>query len=194
MKSGGGVGNRSTASQTTDVFASVVAIESLAEKHPNVDEGLSLRKRSWKETFEPLADASGSTTRVPSGKGKEPMAIEEAPELGYTLRVLCEVEDHMGAEKYFATIMTWMKVAEGEDPLMPRWSTIAGSSQILALRAANKELKGRADQDLVTIVESRAKEPEGDVNKLWGELESLKTQWRRLEKEVGIIRSSLDGA
>ncbi|RRT67455.1 hypothetical protein B296_00015728 [Ensete ventricosum] len=129
MKSGGGVGNRSTASQTTDVFASVVAIESLAEKRPDVDEGLSLRKRSWKETFEPLADASRSTTRVPSGKGKEPMAIEEAPELGYTLRVLCEVEDHMGAEKYFATIMMWMKVAEGEDPLMLRWSTIAGSSQ-----------------------------------------------------------------
>ncbi|RZS09133.1 hypothetical protein BHM03_00040187 [Ensete ventricosum] len=125
MKSGGGVGNRSTASQTTDVFASVVAIESLAEKHPNVDEGLSLRKGSWKETFEPLADASGSTTRVPSGKGKEPMAIEEAPELGYTLQVLCEVEDHMGAEKYFATIMTWMKVAEGFESSLEKMGRVS---------------------------------------------------------------------
>ncbi|RRT64753.1 hypothetical protein B296_00011704, partial [Ensete ventricosum] len=66
--------------------------------------------------------------------------------------------------------------------------------RILVLRATNKELKGRADQDLVTAAEAHVKELEGDVNKLQGELESLKTQRRRLEEEVRILRSSLDGA
>ncbi|RRT54537.1 hypothetical protein B296_00032879 [Ensete ventricosum] len=78
MKFDGGAGSRSTASPTTDVSASAVVVESPIEKHPNVDEGLSMRKHSRKETSEPLADALGSTTRVPSGKGKEPVAIEEA--------------------------------------------------------------------------------------------------------------------
>ncbi|RRT53558.1 hypothetical protein B296_00015997 [Ensete ventricosum] len=111
--------------------------------------------------------------------------------------------------------MTQLKVAECEDPLMPRWSAIAGSSQFWTegplskeylhgalyptlvnrpFQAAKKELKGRADQDLVTTTESHAKELEGDVHKLQGELESLKTQRRRLEEEVGILCSILDGA
>ncbi|RZS06216.1 hypothetical protein BHM03_00036842 [Ensete ventricosum] len=92
--------------------------------------------------------------------------------------------------------MTRLKVAECEDPLMPRWSAIAGSSQFWteAFRAANKELKGRADQNLVATTESHAKELERDVHKLQGELESLKTQRRRLEEEVGILCSILDGA
>ncbi|RRT78134.1 hypothetical protein B296_00012021 [Ensete ventricosum] len=55
--------------------------------------------------------------------------MEEAPKPGYTLWELCEVEDRVGAERYFAAVMTQLKVAEGEDPLMPRWSVIAGSSQ-----------------------------------------------------------------
>ncbi|RZS03438.1 hypothetical protein BHM03_00033616 [Ensete ventricosum] len=66
---------------------------------------------------------------IPSGKGKEPVVIEEAPERGYTLRELCEVEDRVGAERYLATVMTQLKVVEGEDLLMPRWSAIAGSNQ-----------------------------------------------------------------
>ncbi|RZS05955.1 hypothetical protein BHM03_00036526 [Ensete ventricosum] len=195
----------------------------------------SLRKRSQKQTFEPLTNASGSTIKVLSRKGKEPMAIEEALEWGYILWELCEVEDHVGAEKYFATVMTWLKVTKGEDPLMQRWSAIAGSSQfwtegplsgeylrgalhpalakqvyecsseelmnrasklaiwlvrskherILTLRATNKELKGRADQDLVAVAESHAKELEGNVNRLQGKLESLKTQRRGLRKRSG---------
>ncbi|RRT70169.1 hypothetical protein B296_00031977 [Ensete ventricosum] len=41
----------------------------------------------------------------------------------------CEVEDCVGAEKYFAIFITRLKITEGEDPLMSRWSAIAGSSQ-----------------------------------------------------------------
>ncbi|RWW78039.1 hypothetical protein BHE74_00013750 [Ensete ventricosum] len=113
MKSGGGASSKSVVPPTIDVSASVVADDSLAEKHPNANEGSSLRKRSRKETSEHLANASGSTTKVPVGKRKEP----------------CEVEDCVGAEKYFAIFITRLKIAEGEDPLMSRWSAIAGSSQ-----------------------------------------------------------------
>ncbi|RWV86614.1 hypothetical protein GW17_00051476 [Ensete ventricosum] len=47
---------------------------------------------------------------------------------------------------------------------------------ILALQAANKELKLRANQELVTTVEHRAKELAEDVKKLRTELETLKNQ------------------
>ncbi|RRT71284.1 hypothetical protein B296_00031872, partial [Ensete ventricosum] len=99
-------------------------------------------------------------------------------ERGNTLWELCEVEDHVGAERYFTTVMTRLKVAEGEDPLMLRWSAIAGSSQFWT--------EGPLSEEYLQL--------EGDVNKLRGELESLKTQRRRLEEEVGILWSSLDGA
>ncbi|RRT78674.1 hypothetical protein B296_00007116 [Ensete ventricosum] len=155
---------------------------------------LSMRKHSRRKTAEYQADASGSSTRVPSRKGKEPVAMEEAPERGYILRERCEVEDCMGAERYFTTVMARLKVTEGEDPpssaevglhfitaLIDRvhdagqlvWSQ---HERILVLWAPNNELKGRGDQDLVATAESRVKELEGDVNKLRGELESLKTQ------------------
>ncbi|RWV91561.1 hypothetical protein GW17_00046147 [Ensete ventricosum] len=68
IKSGCGAGSRSTPTESSN------------EKHPSVDEGLSLRKRSRRETPEHLADASGSTTTVPLGKGKELVAMEEARE------------------------------------------------------------------------------------------------------------------
>ncbi|RRT50877.1 hypothetical protein B296_00038246 [Ensete ventricosum] len=68
IKSGGGASSRSTSTDSSN------------EKHPSVDEGLSLRKRSRRETPEHQANVSGSTTTVPLGKGKEPVAMEEARE------------------------------------------------------------------------------------------------------------------
>ncbi|RZR73970.1 hypothetical protein BHM03_00030282 [Ensete ventricosum] len=65
-----------------------------------------------RKTTEYQAEASGSSTRVPSRKGKEPVAMEEAPKRGYILRELCEVEDCVEAERYFATVMARLKVAE----------------------------------------------------------------------------------
>ncbi|RRT71283.1 hypothetical protein B296_00031877 [Ensete ventricosum] len=70
MKFGGGVGRISAASPTIGVSTPAAAIESSTEKCPSVEEGLSLRKRSRRETPEQQVDASGSTTVVPSGKGK----------------------------------------------------------------------------------------------------------------------------
>ncbi|RRT63809.1 hypothetical protein B296_00007136 [Ensete ventricosum] len=80
MKFGGGAGRRSIASPTTGMSTSATVAESLAEKHPGVDERLSMRKRSRRKTPEHQADTSRSTTRVPLGKGKEPIVMEEAPE------------------------------------------------------------------------------------------------------------------
>ncbi|RWV85845.1 hypothetical protein GW17_00052327 [Ensete ventricosum] len=102
------------------------AIGSTVEKRTSVDVGSSLRKHNRRGTSEQLANALGSTTRVPIEKGKEPVETEEAPERGYTLRKL----DRAGAETYFVTIMMRLKAVEGEDPLVSRWSAISGSSQI----------------------------------------------------------------
>ncbi|RZS07106.1 hypothetical protein BHM03_00037883 [Ensete ventricosum] len=130
MKSGSRAGSGSVVPSTTSASTTVNITSSMAEKHPRVDERESLKKRSKKATPEQPADASGSTTRAPTEKGKRSMEIEDAPERGYTIRDLCEVEDLAGADKYFASIMTQLKTAEGEDPLVPRWSAISGLPQV----------------------------------------------------------------
>ncbi|RZS20758.1 hypothetical protein BHM03_00053315 [Ensete ventricosum] len=190
MKSGGGVGSRSAATPTIGVSASTTTAESLAEKCPSVDEGLSLRKRTnQRETPEHQVDASGSTRRVPSEKGKEPVAMEEAPKRGYTLRELCEVEDCVGAERYFATVMTRLKVIEGEDPLMPRWSAIAGFSQFWIEGPLSGEyLRGALHPNLAKQAYECSSE------ELMNRASKSAVRRRRLKEEVGILRSSLDGA
>ncbi|RZS02538.1 hypothetical protein BHM03_00032598 [Ensete ventricosum] len=60
--------------------------------------------------------------------------------------------------------------------------------------AANKEFKHQAGQDLVATTILRVNELEGDVDRLRAELESLMNQQMRLEEEVGVLHSSLDGA
>ncbi|RWW67767.1 hypothetical protein BHE74_00024788, partial [Ensete ventricosum] len=105
-------------------------------------------------------------SRATSGKGKEPGAMEEAPERGNTLWELCEVEDHMGAERYFTIVMTRLKVAEGEDPLMLRWSTIAGSSQFWTEGPLSEEyLRGALHPTLANLDRARddRAQLEGDV-------------------------------
>ncbi|RRT85884.1 hypothetical protein B296_00001723, partial [Ensete ventricosum] len=163
--------SRSVASPTIGMSASATATESLAEKCPSVDEGLSLRKHKWRETPEHQANAMGSTTR-------------------------CEVEDRVGAERCFATIMTWLKVAEGEDPLMPRWSVIAGSNQFWIKGPLSGEyLHGALHPTLAKqAYECSSEELMDRASKSTIWLEPLKTKRRRLEEEVGILRSSLDGA
>ncbi|RRT35064.1 hypothetical protein B296_00057119 [Ensete ventricosum] len=133
---------------------------------------------------------------IPSGKGKEPVVIEEAPERGYTLRELCEVEDRVGAERYFWTEgpLSGEYLHGALHPTLAKQAYECSFVELMNRASKSAELRGRVDQDLVTVVESRAKELERDVNKLQGELESLKTKQRRLEEEVGILRSSLDWA
>ncbi|RZS15565.1 hypothetical protein BHM03_00047423 [Ensete ventricosum] len=68
--------------------------------------------------------------------------------------------------------------------------------RILTLRAANKEPKLSANQELLAATEHRAKEWEDEAKKSQTELESLRNQRRELEleQEVGFLRFSLDGA
>ncbi|RRT42638.1 hypothetical protein B296_00012015 [Ensete ventricosum] len=126
MKSDDRTGSRSTVPSVIGAFVSMVAIGSTVEKRASVNVGSSLRKHNRRGTSEQLANALGSTTRVPIEKGKEPVETEEALERGYTL---CKL-DRAGAEKYFVTIMMRLKAIEGEDPLVSRWSAISGSSQV----------------------------------------------------------------
>ncbi|RWW82977.1 hypothetical protein BHE74_00008535 [Ensete ventricosum] len=133
------------------------------------------------------ADASRSTTVVPSGKGKELVPMEEAPEQGYTLRQLCEVEDHVWAERYFATVMMRLKVRWGFHFITARINRVHDAGRlvrsqherILALRAANKELKGRVDQDLVTIAKAHGT---GWVNYEFGYRVALERLWGKHPK------------
>ncbi|RWW37928.1 hypothetical protein BHE74_00056890, partial [Ensete ventricosum] len=141
---------------------------------PSIDEGSSLRKPSKRATPEKLADASGSTTRIPAGKGKELVELEEAPKWGipsksYVRRTSSDIEvvDHLWLEPSVDRgSVVWGVSARGPAPR-------PGKTRILALRATNKELKLGASQDLVATTELCAKGLEEDVNKLSVELESL---------------------
>ncbi|RWW58147.1 hypothetical protein BHE74_00035025 [Ensete ventricosum] len=148
------------------------------------------------------------------------------------MREMCEVEGRAGADRYFASIMMRLKCVNGEAPLVPRWSTISGSSplwtegplsrspcgelytapwrsnvlidrvhdagrliqsqheKILALKAANKELKASVNQELVAAAEQRVKELETKIKRMQAELESHRIQQRELKKEVGFLRST----
>ncbi|RRT36589.1 hypothetical protein B296_00059026, partial [Ensete ventricosum] len=200
MKSGGGAGTRSTVPPTTDVSASTVATNSLAEKRPSIDEGLSPRKRNHRKTFKHLADTSGSST-VLLGKGKEPVAIEEDLGRRYTLRELwticaglytsplakqvyeCSSEKLM--HKASKSVVWVSALSFISFVFFPSFCLSFSPFSLQSLRAANKELKGWGDQDLVAVVKFHAKELEGNVDKLQVELKSLENQQRRLEEEVG---------
>ncbi|RZS14866.1 hypothetical protein BHM03_00046620 [Ensete ventricosum] len=206
MKSGDGAGSGSATSSVANAHAVGDAGVSTAEKRPSSGAGAGLRKRLRKVAVEQPVDASGSTARTSADKGKGMMELEEVPERG-----------------------TPFRNCASEDPLVPRWLTISGSSpfwtegplseeylrglytpalakqvyecsseeimnradksavwvrnheKILTLRAMNKELKVGVGQELVTTVERRAKELEGEVEKMRTELESLRSQWRELE-------------
>ncbi|RWW82283.1 hypothetical protein BHE74_00009261 [Ensete ventricosum] len=118
MKSNSVKGSGSAVPSTTDASGSVVVVGFVAEKRPSIDERSSLRKRSMRETSEQPADASGSTTRVPVEKGKEPVVIEEAPERGYTLHELCEAANkefkHQAGQDSVATAILRVKELEGD--------------------------------------------------------------------------------
>ncbi|RWW56153.1 hypothetical protein BHE74_00037153 [Ensete ventricosum] len=128
MKSDGGAGSGSTTSSATSALVVGDVGVSTVEKRPSSGVETGLRKHLQKAVAEQPADASGCTARSSANKGKGTVELGEALEQGYTMRELCEVEDRAGADRYFASIMTRLKGIEGEDPLVPRWSTIFGSS------------------------------------------------------------------
>ncbi|RRT49757.1 hypothetical protein B296_00036525 [Ensete ventricosum] len=128
MKSGGGAGSGSAALSAASAPAARDAGVSTVEKRPSSGAKAGLRKRLRKVATEQPANASGSTARTSTDKDKGMMELEEVPERRYTMRELYEVEDQAGADRYFTSIMTRLKCVYGEDPLVPRWSTISGSS------------------------------------------------------------------
>ncbi|RWW33478.1 hypothetical protein GW17_00001821 [Ensete ventricosum] len=62
--------------------------------------------------------------------------------------------------------------------------------KILALKAANKELKASVNQELAATAEQRVKELETKIKRMQAELESHRIQQRELKKEVGFLRST----
>ncbi|RWW49768.1 hypothetical protein BHE74_00044014 [Ensete ventricosum] len=203
MKSGGGVGSGSASLSVANVPVAGDAGVSAIKKRPSFDAEAGLRKCLQKATAEQPADTFGSTARTTADKGKEMVELGEAPERGYTMRELCKVEDRAGADRYFASIITRLKCIEGEDPLVLRWSTISGSSPFLTEGPLSGEyLRGALHPTLAKQVYecssdelmNRAGKSTAEIKRMRTELESLRSQRRELEQEVGLLCSSLDKA
>ncbi|RZR74423.1 hypothetical protein BHM03_00036786, partial [Ensete ventricosum] len=161
------------------------------EKRPSSGAEAGLRKCLRKVAAEQLADASGSTVMTFVNNCKGTVELEEVPERGYTTRELCEVKDQAGADRYFTSIMTRLECVEGEDPLVPRWSTIFRSSPFWTEGPLSGEyLRGALHPHLGEAM----KELGAEIERMQTELESLRSQRRELEQEIGLLRSSLDGA
>ncbi|RRT71869.1 hypothetical protein B296_00019452 [Ensete ventricosum] len=161
MKSSGSAGSGSTAPSTANTSPEMEVAASMAEKRPETGE-----------------DALTEKGKEPAGKGKESMKVEEVLEWGYSIRDLREVEDRVGTNGYFASIMTRLSPSEGEELLTLRWSSIPRSARhqherIMALQTANRELKLGASQEVVAAAKHREKELKATVDQLRVELGAL---------------------
>ncbi|RWW60819.1 hypothetical protein BHE74_00032155 [Ensete ventricosum] len=185
MKSRGGAGNEYMPSAASvpvvvDVGASTV------EKHPSTGEGAGLKKRLRKAAPKQPADASRSTTWAPVEKGKGVVELEEVPKREYTLQELYEVEDRAGADRYFVSIMTQLKLVDSEDPLVPRWSAISGSSLVWTEGLLAREyLQGALHPTLAKQVYEYSEELMNRAGK------SVVWSWNRRWE---FLHSNLDGA
>ncbi|RRT62252.1 hypothetical protein B296_00043529 [Ensete ventricosum] len=150
---------------------------------------------------------------VPTGSTVEKRAsVDEGSR--YTLNELCKVEDRVGAEKNFATIMTRLKAAEGEDPLVPRWLAISGSSQgwtegplsgeylrgalhpVLAKQVyecSSKELMNRASRSAIWNYGASSRQQRTQA---WGPQDALgaaaKLRVKELEEDTNKLRDELE--
>ncbi|RWW50214.1 hypothetical protein BHE74_00043557 [Ensete ventricosum] len=113
MKSSGSAGSGSTAPSTTNTSPAMEVAASMAEKRPETGE-----------------DALTEKGKESAGKGKESTEVEEVLERGYSIRDLREVEDKVGTNGYFASIMTRLSPSEGEELLTLRWSSIPRSARV----------------------------------------------------------------
>ncbi|RWW89590.1 hypothetical protein BHE74_00001411 [Ensete ventricosum] len=163
IKSSGSASSGSTTSASSTLGFVVIT----AEKRPDTNEGVNLRKRNKGVAPEQLVGVVGSTTKAPAKKGKELVEIEELPERGYSNRNLCEVEDRAGVNSALVD-----RVHDADR--LVRYK----HKRILALRAANKELKLAADQEVIATAEHQVNELQATMDWLWVELESSKS-WRK---------------
>ncbi|RWW12291.1 hypothetical protein GW17_00024051 [Ensete ventricosum] len=158
---------------------------STIEKRPISSAEVGLRKRLRKVAAEQPADASGSTARTSADKGKGMVELGEG-------------EDPLVSR--WSTISTsnpfWTEgPLSGEylrgalHPTLAKQIHDAGRlvrsqhEKILALRAANKELKDSVGQELAAATERQVKELEAEIERMRTELESLRSQRREFEQE-----------
>ncbi|RRT71412.1 hypothetical protein B296_00008270 [Ensete ventricosum] len=187
MKSGIGASSGSVAASATSTLTAVDVGASTIEKCPSSGAGAGLRKRLRKAIVEQLADASGSTARTSAYKGKGIVELEEVPEQGYTMRELCEVGDRAGVDKYFTSIITRFRCVNSANPLVPRWSTISGSSQLWIEGPLSGEyLRGALHSILAKqVYECSSEELMNQAGKLtvWSQHEKILTL-RAINKEL----------
>ncbi|RZS18255.1 hypothetical protein BHM03_00050487 [Ensete ventricosum] len=192
MNSDGGADSSSAAPSAANAPTAEDAGVSTVEKHPSSGVEASLRKRLRKAVVERPTDASRSTARTSADNGKGTVELGEVPVQGYTMRELCE----------------------GEDPLVPRWSTISGSSPFwtegplsreylwralhptlakqvyecsfeeLMNRAGKSAVWASVGQELVAIAERRVKELETKIERTRTELESSEVSGGNWSRKV----------
>ncbi|RWW53401.1 hypothetical protein BHE74_00040109 [Ensete ventricosum] len=126
--------------------------------------------------------ATRSSMKALTEKAKESTEAEEVQERSYSVRELCEVDGRARVDRYFATHMSKLPQAEGDEPLTPWWSSLSGSNCFWAAPEA------------VVVTEQWAKELQANVDQLRAELESSECRCKDLELEVDIVRASLQGA
>ncbi|RWV85036.1 hypothetical protein BHE74_00043044 [Ensete ventricosum] len=165
-------------------------------------------------TAEKRPSCEAGTVRTSADKDKGIVELEEVPKRGYTMQELSKVEDQAGANKYFAYIMTRLRCADSEDPLVLRWSTNSGSSPFWTEGPLPEEyLRGALDTVLAKQVYECSSEKlmnQAGKSAIWSlsvrrkswrsRLRRFRLSWspsganRELEQEVGLLRSTLDGA
>ncbi|RZS00902.1 hypothetical protein BHM03_00030689 [Ensete ventricosum] len=76
MKPSGSAGSGSTTPSMASASPAVEVVASMAEKHPDTNEDVNLRKRSKRVASEQLAGVTRSTTKAPTEKGKSQLRRE----------------------------------------------------------------------------------------------------------------------
>ncbi|RWW62801.1 hypothetical protein BHE74_00030044 [Ensete ventricosum] len=173
----------------------------MVEKCPISSAKVGLRKCLRKVAAEQPADASGSTVRTSTEKGKGMVELGEGEDplvsrwSTISASNLFWTEGPLSGEYLRGALHPTLakQVYEcSSEELMNR----VGKSAIwiLALRAVNKELKASVGQELAAAAERQVKLMEAEIERMRTELESLRSQRREFEQEVGLLCSSLDGA
>ncbi|RRT35243.1 hypothetical protein B296_00039447 [Ensete ventricosum] len=166
---------------------------STVEKRPISSAEVGLRKRLRKVVAEQPADASGSTARTSADKGKGIVELGEGEDPLVSRWSTISTSNPFWTEgplsgEYLRgalhpTLAKQVYECSSEELMNRAGKSAAWHEKILALRAANKELKASVGQELAAAAERQVKELEAEIERMRTELESLRSQRREFEQE-----------
>ncbi|RRT72266.1 hypothetical protein B296_00003040 [Ensete ventricosum] len=159
MKSGSGAGSSLATPSVANAPAVGDAVVTMVEKHSSFDAEAGLRKRLRKMVAEQPADTFGSTARTSADKGKGTVELKEIPSRGALHPTVakqvyeCSSKELMNrADKSVGLHFVSAHINRVHDT--GRLVRIR-HEKIMALRAANKELKASVSQEWYAYKASR---------------------------------------